>query len=61
MPGARAMFNDLGERLGAVNSVVSFWNYRFPKGKLPVVTPEELVDIFADFESSLSFDALKAA
>lgn len=59
--GAPAMFSELGERLGAVNHIVSFWNYRFPAGKLPVVTPEELVDIFADFESSLSFDDLRAA
>ncbi|MFI4974553.1 MAG: hypothetical protein ACHP84_08445 [Caulobacterales bacterium] len=49
------MFTDLGERLGAVNHIVSFWNFRFPSGRLPVVTPEELIDIFSDFESSLSF------
>lgn len=59
--GAPAMFTDLGERLGAVNHIVSFWNYRFPQGKLPVVTPEELMDIFTDFEGSLSFPELKRA
>ena len=52
---APAMFTDLGERLGAVNHIVSFWNFRFPQGRLPVVTAEELMDIFADFEASLSF------
>jgi hypothetical protein len=55
---APAMFTDLGERLGAINHIISFWDYRFPAGKLPVVTPEELNDIFADFESSLAFPEL---
>jgi hypothetical protein len=42
-----------------VNHIVSFWGYRFPQGKLPVITPEELMDIFTDFEGSLSFPELK--
>ena len=53
--GAPGMFCELGERLGAVSHIVSFWNFRFPKGHLPVVTGPELMDIFADFESSLAF------
>lgn len=52
---APAMFTDLGERLGAVNHIVSFWNFRFPQGRLPVVGVDELMDIFNDFECSLSF------
>jgi hypothetical protein len=52
---APAMFCDLGERLGAVSHIVSFWRFRFPQGKMPVVTGPELVDILADFEESLSF------
>jgi hypothetical protein len=52
---APGMFCELGERLGAVNHIVSFWSYRFPQGRLPVVTGEELMDIFSDFEASLSF------
>jgi hypothetical protein len=53
---APAMFCDLGERLGAVSHIVSFWKFRFPQGKLPVVTGPELVDILADFEESLAFN-----
>jgi hypothetical protein len=52
---APGMFTELGERLGAVNHIVSFWNFRFPSGQLPKVTPEELFDIFTDFDNSLSF------
>lgn len=52
---APALFTDLGERLGAVNHIVSFWRFRFPEDRRPIVTPDELADIFADFEQSLSF------
>jgi hypothetical protein len=50
---APALFNDLGERLGAIEHIVSFWRYRFPDGKKPIIAPEELADIFMDFEGSL--------
>ena len=55
------MFTDLGERLGAVNHIVSFWRFRFPSGRQPVVSPEELLDIFSDFEGSLGFPELAGA
>jgi len=58
---APAMFCELGERLGAVSHIVSFWNFRFPQGRLPVVTGPELMDIFTDFESSLSFPEVTQA
>jgi hypothetical protein len=58
---APAMFCELGERLGAVSHIVSFWNFRFPQGRLPVVTGAELMDIFTDFESSLSFPEVTQA
>jgi hypothetical protein len=59
--GAPGMFCELGERLGAVSHIVSFWNFRFPKGHLPVVTGPELMDIFTDFEASLAFEQGKPA
>jgi hypothetical protein len=57
---APSMFTDLGERLGAVNHIVSFWNFRFPKGRAKAISVEELIDIFSDFESSLSFTTARA-
>jgi hypothetical protein len=57
---APSMFWDLGERLGAVNHIVSFWNFRFPRGQLPVVTGTELADILADFSESLVFGGTEA-
>jgi hypothetical protein len=52
---APSRFVDLGERLGAVSHITSFWSFRFPQGRLPVISSEELVDIFTDFEASLAF------
>ncbi|MFN3352043.1 MAG: hypothetical protein ACK4Z5_00425 [Brevundimonas sp.] len=47
------MFARLGERLGAIQHIVSFWRYRFQRGK---AQPDvgELIDLFADFETSLT-------
>ncbi len=50
---APRLFNELGERLGAIDHMVSFWVFRFPDDRLPVVTSDELADIFGDFESGL--------
>lgn len=51
---APKMFTTLGERLGALQHIVSFWQYRFPNGKPKLVSPEELMGIFLDFEESLA-------
>lgn len=60
---APSMFTTLGERLGAISHVVSFWRYRFPPGAQIRVSVEELLDVFMEFESSLNFpeDAPAAA
>lgn len=49
---APRLFARLGERLGAIEHIVSFWSYRFGHGH---ATPDaaELLDIFSDFETSL--------
>ena len=54
---APSMFYALGERLGAVQHIVSFWRYRFPDGQIVQVNTEELIDIFMDFEASLGIAA----
>ena len=56
---APAMFTNLGEQLGAVQHIVSYWTHRFPAGRPPMVTPQELMDFLLDFEDSLSFTNAK--
>jgi hypothetical protein len=51
---APEMFRALGERLGVLEHIVSFWRYRFPDGEPPSVRVEELRDIFMDFETGLN-------
>lgn len=49
---APALFSRLGDQLGAIQHIVSFWNFRFaPKAPAPGV--DELIDIFMDFETGL--------
>jgi hypothetical protein len=50
---APAMFLQIGEQLGAIQHVVSFWRYRMPKGKPRIIGFDELSDLFLDFEDGL--------
>jgi hypothetical protein len=45
------MFLELGEKLGAISHIISFWRYRFPAGAPALVDAEELSAIFHDFSS----------
>jgi hypothetical protein len=58
---APAMFHELGERLGAVDHVISFWRFRFPPKKPVAISGEDLADIFVDFERSLCFSDFAGA
>jgi len=48
------MFVELGDRMGAISHIVSFWRYRFPEKAAMMVDAEELTTIFQDFYSSFS-------
>lgn len=50
---APGMFNRLGDQLGAIQHIVSFWQFRFGP-RTANVSPEELIDIFMDFETGLA-------
>lgn len=50
---APSMFTELGECLGGVQHIISFWRYRFPPGKARMISPSELMDVFLDFEDNL--------
>jgi hypothetical protein len=47
------LFKALGERLGAVEHLLSFWRFRVPVGSRTLMSTDEMIDIFSDFESSL--------
>jgi len=43
------MFLELGEKMGAISHIVSFWRYRFPPDGPRHIDAEELTIIFQDF------------
>ena len=51
---APSLFHELGERLGGVQHILTFWRYRFPQQAVVRVSVDELMDIFMDFESTLT-------
>ena len=53
------LFYELGERLAAVQHIVSFWRFRFPHEMRNGISGEELVDLLADFEFSLNFERVQ--
>ncbi|MEO6339157.1 MAG: hypothetical protein ABIO39_03875 [Caulobacteraceae bacterium] len=58
---APGMFASLGEQLGAIQHIVSFWRFRFAPGKPRLISPEELMDVLLDFEDSMAFSREKTA
>ena len=59
--GAPELFLDIGDKMGAISHITSFWNYRFPQGAPRVAHTEELVTIFQDFTKGLAVDMELAA
>ncbi|OXE35023.1 MAG: hypothetical protein CGW95_16460 [Phenylobacterium zucineum] len=58
---APTMFMILGERIGSISHISSFWRFRFRDQRDLAAPIEEVVDILADFEANLaSFDNIAA-
>ena len=51
--GAPRLFAAVGEKLGAVQHITSFWSYRVDAPASCKLTAPEWVDLFTDFENSL--------
>jgi hypothetical protein len=51
-------FVELGERLGTISHIASFWRYRFVDADRLVATIEEVLDILQDFEASLGLKSV---
>jgi len=47
-------FLEMGEKMGAISHIVSFWHYRFPPGKPINADADELSTIFQDFASGFA-------
>lgn len=51
--GAPSLFLEVGEKMGALSHIASFWQFRFPKNSYARVDADELLAILEDFEKSL--------
>ena len=49
---APSLFLEIGEKMGTLSHITSFWNYRFPENVTTMVDAEELTTIFRDFSNS---------
>lgn len=50
---APAMFLVMGEAVGVVKHVESFWRFRFPPTAITVLEPDEAFEVFLEFEATL--------
>ncbi|HEY2009005.1 MAG TPA: hypothetical protein VGH23_08455 [Rhizomicrobium sp.] len=58
---APAMFLEIGEKMGALSHITSFWKYRFPEGAPKSVDCDELTTIFQDFSKGFLLENRLAA
>ncbi|HKX36479.1 MAG TPA: hypothetical protein VJM79_07420, partial [Rhizorhapis sp.] len=59
--GAPKLFLDIGDRMGAISHITSFWNYRFPVGAPRSAYVDELIAIFQDFSRGMATEFAQAA
>jgi hypothetical protein len=52
--GAPKLFLDIGDKMGGMSHITSFWNYRFPAGAPKTAEVDELIAIFQDFTKGLT-------
>jgi hypothetical protein len=51
---APAMFLVIGEAVGVIKHIDSFWRFRFPAGRTPLMEADEAYEVFQEFELTLS-------
>jgi hypothetical protein len=51
---APSMFLNVGEKMGAISHIVSFWQYRFPNDRSPRVESDEFMMILEDFRTGFA-------
>jgi hypothetical protein len=59
--GAPRLFLNIGDKMGALSHITSFWNYRFPAGVPRTADVDELITIFQDFTRGLAAEMDLAA
>ena len=58
---APSLFLEMGEKIGAMSHITSFWLFRFSDTSRRLIDPEELMMIFQDFTQSFGLEVKLAA
>lgn len=51
---APSMFIPIGEAVGVIKHIESFWRFRFPNQGVPMLNVDEALEMFHEFETTLS-------
>jgi hypothetical protein len=51
---APSLFIPIGEAVGVIRHVDSFWRFRFPPGAAPTMEVDEAIEVLHDFETTLA-------
>lgn len=51
---APSLFIPIGEAVGVIRHVESFWRFRFPDAVMPLMDADEAIEVLHDFESTMA-------
>lgn len=51
---APSLFIPIGEAVGVIRHIDSFWRFRFPEGVTPMMEADEAIEVLHDFESTVA-------
>lgn len=51
---APSLFIPIGEAVGVIRHIDSFWRFRFPNGVTPLMEADEAIEVLHDFESTVA-------
>lgn len=51
---APALFIPIGEAVGVIRHIDSFWRFRFPGGATPMMEADEAIEVLHDFETTVA-------
>lgn len=50
---APSLFIPIGEAVGVIRHIDSFWRFRFPEAAMPMMEADEAIEVLHDFESTI--------
>mgnify|MGYP001423441743 CR=1 FL=1 len=51
---APSLFIPIGEAVGVIRHIDSFWRFRFPDSSTPMMDADEAIEVLHDFESTIA-------